>query len=158
MQQSRHEGRQALLRFHASRQCKDRCHQASTCHNRSDFVEDALDNFHPGSSSYWEYLRAKRTDRWGTSNVHGCALFTHGMFWWYDWTNHLPYRRIDGFQRDTPIGLLLDLDEGTLTMYQNGQRIALLKDGLSGEYCWYATVWSVQSTSVSIERSFAPDD
>ena len=68
------------------------------------------------------------------------------------------HRRIDGFQRDTPIGILLDLDEGTLTMYQNGQRIALLKDGLSGEYCWYATVWSVQSTSVSIERSFAPDD
>ena len=62
--------------------------------NRSDFVEGALVNFHPGSSSYWEYLRAKRTDRWGTSNVHGCALFTHGTFWWYDWTNRLPTNRL----------------------------------------------------------------
>ena len=56
-----------------------------------------------------------------------------------------------------PIGLLLDLDEGTLSMYQNGQRLATLKDGLSGEYCWYAGVDS-SSESISIERGLAPQE
>ena len=40
------------------------------------------------------------------------------------------------------IGLLLDLDEGTLTVYKNGRRLGVMKDGLSGEYCWYTSIYS----------------
>ena len=124
--------------------------------NRSDFVEDALYNFHPGSSIYWEYLIGKQTERWGASNVHCCALFTSGCFWWFDWTINKPSRMIAGFQRNTPIGLLLDLGGGALTVYQNGQRLATLKDGLSGEYCWYGEVFD--HASLSIERGSAPGE
>ena len=38
------------------------------------------------------------------------------------------------------IGLLLDLDEGTLSIFKNGRRLGVMKDGLDGEYCWFATV------------------
>ncbi|EJK55627.1 hypothetical protein THAOC_24625 [Thalassiosira oceanica] len=57
---------------------------------------------------------------------------------------------VDGFQSDTPIGLLLNLDEGTLSVYQNAHRVATLKDGLSGEYCWYARVYG--DDTILIER------
>lgn len=68
---------------------------------------------------------------------------------------------------DGELGLLLDLDSGTLTAYKNGRRLGVMKDvsrmswismlfllyiratygrfllffqGLSGEYCWTATI------------------
>ena len=35
------------------------------------------------------------------------------------------------------IGLLLDLDRGSLTAYKNGERMGIMvAEGLSGEYCW----------------------
>jgi len=34
------------------------------------------------------------------------------------------------------IGLLLDLDEGTLSVYKNGHKQGVMKSGLSGPYCW----------------------
>ena len=40
------------------------------------------------------------------------------------------------------IGLLLDLDEGTLTVFKNGRRLGVMKDGLGGKYVWFVTVYS----------------
>ena len=34
------------------------------------------------------------------------------------------------------IGLVLDLDEGTLDVYKNDRRLGTMKSGLVGEYCW----------------------
>jgi len=128
--------------------------------DRSDFDDWGLDTFNPGISEFWEYLRDKRTVRWGDSNVHYCTVYAleyQCNFNWFDWRRQQPlaYKSIVGLQSGAPIGLLLDLDEGTLSVYQNGKRIALLKDGLSGEYCWQATAWR---GSISVERSSAPDD
>ncbi|EJK45774.1 hypothetical protein THAOC_35594 [Thalassiosira oceanica] len=109
--------------------------------NESDFEDGELDGFYPGYS-IWEYLLAQRTERWNDSDVHCCCcVFSTGVLQWYDWMTHDPHhngRMIDGFQEGAPFGLLLDLDKGTLTMYQNG-RTGTLKDGLSGEYCWFAS-------------------
>ena len=52
------------------------------------------------------------------------------------------------------MGLLLDLEEGTLTVYKNGRRLGVMMEGLSGEYCWYTTIGS--SITVSIERGALP--
>ena len=46
------------------------------------------------------------------------------------------------------IGMLLNLDEGTLTVYKNNRRLGVLKDGLSGSYCWCATVWEGDTVAV----------
>ncbi|EJK68350.1 hypothetical protein THAOC_10477 [Thalassiosira oceanica] len=45
----------------------------------------------------------------------------------------------DDFDRDcTTLGMLLDLGNGTLSVYQSGRRLGTLNDGLAGEYCWIA--------------------
>ncbi|EJK59102.1 hypothetical protein THAOC_20715, partial [Thalassiosira oceanica] len=124
---------------------------------RSDFDEGGLNYFDPSLNNFWEYLIGQRTARWTHSNVHCCSVsrvFAGYFASWYDWAGSQPKTRIDGLQFNTPIGLMLDLDEGTLSVYQNGQGLATLKDGLSGEYCWYATVWN--TSSFSIGRELAP--
>ncbi|EJK64667.1 hypothetical protein THAOC_14577 [Thalassiosira oceanica] len=124
--------------------------------NLSDFFEGELNIFHPGIRRFWEYLLGQRTARWTDSNVHSCCVSFVGDFFWCDWASSQPLTLIDGFQSNAPIDLLLDLDEGTLSMYQNGQRLATLKDGLSGEYCWYADV--AGAVTISIERGLAPGE
>ncbi|EJK76730.1 hypothetical protein THAOC_01489 [Thalassiosira oceanica] len=135
--------------------------------NESDFGDGELDGelnkkFTPTMERHWGYLLGQRTDRWAGSNVHCCTIvyttvYTIGSFGWYDWRGGQGCRGLNGIQRNTPFGLLLDLDEGTLSMYQNGRRLTTLKDGLSGEYCWYATVsYGHYDASVSIERGSAP--
>eukprot|EP01046_Picozoa_sp_COSAG06_P049167 COSAG06_NODE_7511_length_2479_cov_8.699580_4_plen_297_part_00 len=39
------------------------------------------------------------------------------------------------------IGLLLDLDQGTMTVYKNDERLGVMVTGLSGEYSWAVTLW-----------------
>eukprot|EP01046_Picozoa_sp_COSAG06_P014855 COSAG06_NODE_933_length_11441_cov_12.056075_5_plen_312_part_00 len=38
------------------------------------------------------------------------------------------------------IGLLVDLDQGTMTVYKNDERLGVMATGLSGEYSWAATL------------------
>ena len=56
---------------------------------------------------------------------------------------------------DGIIGMLLDLDEGTLAVYKNGRRLGVMKDGLSGEYCWFTSLLGC-GCSVSVERGTLP--
>ncbi|EJK61105.1 hypothetical protein THAOC_18459 [Thalassiosira oceanica] len=121
----------------------------------SDFVEGELKAFSPSLNEFWDYLIGQRTARWTASNVHCCRVSKAGNFFWYNWADSQPRMIIDGFQSNAPIGLLLDLDEGTLSIYQNGQRVATLKDGLSGEYCWYASVYN---STISIKRGLPPGE
>ena len=121
--------------------------------NRSDFDDGALREFSPRMQRFREYLRGKQTDRWNDSNVQCCAVGIYGGFFWYDWTCNKEVTRVEGFQRGAPIGLLLDLDDGTLSVYQNGRSLGVMKDGLSGEYCWYATVFG---KPITIKRGLAP--
>ena len=53
------------------------------------------------------------------------------------------------------IGLVLDLDEGTLDVYKNDRRLGTLMSGLVGEYCWAITptcTFSDAQVSASIGR------
>ena len=52
------------------------------------------------------------------------------------------------------IGLLLDYNVGTLTMYKDDIKLGVMKEGLSGTYCWMVTVghhWG--STSLTSDSS-----
>ena len=51
------------------------------------------------------------------------------------------------------IGMLLDLDEGTLTGYKNGRKLGV-KNGLAGEYCWVVSLYN--GTQVTIKRGTIP--
>ena len=54
------------------------------------------------------------------------------------------WRAWDGMQGATDgdrIGMLLDLDQGSMTLYKNGDLLGrMVAGGLSGEYCWAATM------------------
>jgi len=53
------------------------------------------------------------------------------------------------------MGMLLDLDEGTLTVYKNGRKLGVMKRGLAGPYCWAATLQK-KGGQVTIKRGAIP--
>ena len=100
---------------------------------------------------------AQRSDDWGSSNVHACELdVSSGMLSWTDWgeRGHEGSRDLDyGLDCDgSTISIVLNLNEGTMTA--SGPYF-LLKDGLSGPYCWYASV-GTRGDAVSIKRGTPP--
>ncbi|EJK57016.1 hypothetical protein THAOC_22988 [Thalassiosira oceanica] len=68
---------------------------------------------------------------------------------WEDWEGR------EGCKTGDTIRMLpLNLVKGTLTVYKNNCHLGLMKDGLSGPYCWYASV-SRGAARVSIHRNSA---
>eukprot|EP01046_Picozoa_sp_COSAG06_P038611 COSAG06_NODE_4471_length_4220_cov_5.208202_9_plen_40_part_01 len=39
-------------------------------------------------------------------------------------------------EEGTRIGMLLGLDQGSMTVYKDDERLGVVATGLSGEYCW----------------------
>ncbi|EJK74198.1 hypothetical protein THAOC_04133, partial [Thalassiosira oceanica] len=85
-------------------------------------------------------LRSQRTARWGESIVHCCTYDCFdGRCYWTDWGNgrdSFHWQGREGLPGRGTIGLLLDLDEGTLSVFKNGRLLGVMKEGLGGEYCW----------------------
>ena len=111
------------------------------------------------SDLYPDFL-AQRASGWDGSNVHVCQYNTNSGF--MEWANWVEERslscRWEGMERcmdgDT-VGMPLNLDEGTLTVYKNNSRLGVMKNGLSGPYCWYAQV-EEDGDVVTIRRGEAP--
>jgi len=61
---------------------------------------------------------------------------------------------MESLSSDGEIGMLLDLDEGTLSVYKNGQNLGVMKSGLAGPYCWLASMY--RGSRVTIERGTIP--
>jgi hypothetical protein len=53
------------------------------------------------------------------------------------------------------IGMLLDLDHGTMTVYKNDEWLGVMATGLSGEYSWAMTLFA-QGDSARIEAAVTP--
>jgi len=102
---------------------------------------------------------ALRTDKWDTGNVHVCGYYCKdGKRSWTNWDSTIEYfefwEGMEGCDPGDTIGMLLNLDEGTLTVYKNNRRLGVMKDGLSGSYCWYAS--SYGEATITIERCDPP--
>jgi hypothetical protein len=52
------------------------------------------------------------------------------------------------------IGMLLDLDQGSMTVYKNDVRLGVMATGLSGEYSWAVTLFD-RGDSARIEHAVA---
>ena len=103
-----------------------------------------------------EYLISQRTAKWGDSDIHCCSYFCYGgRCIGSDWdgrTTDDDWHGREGLEGSGTIGLLLDLDEGTLSVFKNSRRLGVMKEGgLNGEYCWFVSVCS--SCDKHVEKS-----
>ncbi|EJK59559.1 hypothetical protein THAOC_20199 [Thalassiosira oceanica] len=116
---------------------------------------------------YYDEFLAARTDGWGDSNVHVCQYCTFsGKMDWTNWDaideeGLADWEGMEDCETGETIGMLLNLDEGTLTVYKNNRRLGVMQVGLSGSYCWHATCyWYINNdfdgSSVTIRRGEPP--
>ncbi|EJK59989.1 hypothetical protein THAOC_19735 [Thalassiosira oceanica] len=107
-------------------------------------------------------FRAQRSDEWGDSEVHACEYFCDdGKMSFTDWENDeidIEWEGRESCQSGDTVGMLLDLEQGTLSVYKNNRRIGVMKTGLSGPYCWHASLVNRPSGTdvVSIKRGTLP--
>ena len=115
-----------------------------------------------------------RTDAWGDGNVHCCLYYDfQGTCEWSNWNSKedgiFTGQRWDGMIGGTlthdirEYGLLLDLDVGTLSMYQGNRCLGVMMSGLTGEYCWVTSILAQaygkpSQQNVRIERAPVPSD
>ena len=86
------------------------------------------------------------------------GLLPAGLVDWTDWYNERSSGRrgLEGVRGSGTAGLLLDLDEGALSVFKikNDRRLGMIKDGLGGEYCWFVSVCS--ACMISVSKGLAP--
>ncbi|EJK53740.1 hypothetical protein THAOC_26758 [Thalassiosira oceanica] len=104
-----------------------------------------------------EKLRSQRTAKWGESNFHCCSYSCYtGRCFCTDWDNERgssDWQGCEELEGSGTIGLLLDLDEGTLSVFKDGRRLGVMKGGLGGEYCWFVTGGSPCTISITKGRA-----
>ena len=105
-----------------------------------------------------EKLRSQRTARLGDSSVHCCAYYCcEGDCDWTDWNNDdstSDWQGQDGLgSSGGTVGLLLNLNEGTLSVFKNGRCLGVMKHGLNGEYVWFVSANSACTISMSKGRA-----
>ena len=115
-------------------------------------------------------LLAQRTEKW-VGDVHCCDFSDRGAES-SDWRAHRIRNIVLCWGNGRPVrgdrvGLLVDMNEGTLSVCKNGRRLGVVKDGLAGEYCFYTSLRGRQirgnyeyylepGDEVSIERETPP--
>ncbi|EJK47641.1 hypothetical protein THAOC_33625 [Thalassiosira oceanica] len=125
------------------------------------------DFFFISDTSCYPNFCAQRSDDWGESEVHAidfsCGDGTMSFTAWdenvNDDANDIEWDGMESCQSGDTVGMLLNLDEGTLAVYKNNRRLGVMRDGLSGPYCWYVNLHKHQtfSDAVSIKRGTLPD-
>jgi hypothetical protein len=81
-----------------------------------------------------------------------CFYFTYDGYRYpgeHDWEG-MQYAMKEGDR----VGMLLDLDQSSMTVYKNDERLGVMATGLSGEYCWAVTMY--HDDSARIDAAAAP--
>ena len=137
-----------------------------------DWDKKVLDSFDPicyrgEQRNHREQLLAENTEQWG-NDLHCCIYYSHQARCYHaswsdedkdeyddwvgdDWEGMEPLNGIGNFK----VGLLLDLNSGTLSVFKDGRMLGMMKDGLTGACCWYFCGCKVACT-VKIKREMPP--
>ncbi|EJK66796.1 hypothetical protein THAOC_12246 [Thalassiosira oceanica] len=116
-----------------------------------------------GDDFLYPDFRAQRTDDWGDSDVHACEFNCgDGAMILTDWDDEEiddDWEGRESCRSGDTVGMLLNLDRGTLTVYRNNRRLGVIKDGLSGPYCWHVSLVNrpLVTDEVSIKRGTLPN-
>ena len=138
-----------------------------------DWDKKGLDNFDPTCFSsrhhkHREQLLAERTEQWG-NDLH-CCIYNNigGKCYHSSWSDEDQWRGDEwegmepllqtgqpiGDMNGYKVGLLLDLNSGTLSVFKDGRMLGVMKEGLTGAYCW---CFCGHTCEVKIERGMPHD-
>lgn len=131
--------------------------------NIESWDRKALKKFSPFASKHRRTLLAEKSDQWGSSSVHCCAIrIGSGRIHSTSWSSSEPsyigggdtWAGMGRYQsgETTTIRMLLDDDNGTLSVYQDG-RPYVIKTGLTGSYCWVVNLWGMTRAPQEVEMT-----
>ena len=117
-------------------------------------------SYNPLHSDFYEHFTQRKGSRQYNNNINCCMYRAYdGCCLSSDWgEGNYDAKSWDGMERlsgSCKIGMLLDLDEGTLSIYNNDRRLGVMKRGLAGQYCWAVSLLTRES-QVSIKRGTVP--
>ena len=118
----------------------------------------------PLNEEFFEHFsRRSGNEEYNNNNKVHCCMYTayNGEKCISDWTRTgIPLSdTFDGSESmasGDKIGLLLDLDEGSLSVYKNGRKLGVMMRGLAGSYCWVVSIH--MGAQVTIKRGTIPRD
>jgi hypothetical protein len=89
------------------------------------------------------------------------APWKDGHCFYYTYTGRLypaphNWEGMQGAREGDRIGMLLDLDQGSMAVYKNDERLGVMATGLSGEYSWALSLYYEQGASARIEPAALP--
>lgn len=93
--------------------------------------------FHPMNHKMYNQFcndqqqRQQQSTMWNNVHCYFCQFPTDS------------YGRSNFLRNNDTVGLLLDLNEGTLSVYKNGRCLGVKKYGLAGHYCWVVSLTNV---------------
>ena len=112
---------------------------------------------------FYQHFTQRKGNEQYNNNVSCCMYSTYiGSCYSHGWGEGIADMEAwDGMERPftgvSPpykIGMLLDLDEGTLSVYKNGRKLGVMKRGLAGQYCWFVSM--LRGAKVTIKRGTVP--
>ena len=115
--------------------------------------------YNPLHSDFYENFTQRKGSEQYNNTVNCCLYFAggDGCCLSHDWESEFSEQNWEGMESLSPpykIGMLLDLDEGTLSVYKNERKLGVMKRGLAGHYCW---VVSLHTGQVTIKRGTVPE-
>ena len=116
--------------------------------------------YNPLVPSFFNHFTQREGSRQYNNRVNCCMYDTFdGSCYSHDWgEGNYDREAWDGMERlsgSCKIGMLLDLDEGTLTIYKNGRKLGVMKRGLAGHYCWVVSMSG--DCQVTMKRGMVPE-
>jgi len=124
--------------------------------------------FEYGEDKDWNPVYNVSTYAQWDSDVHCCMYnAASGQAMWVGWSTKdddpldqlkdpeiTKWNGMEKLMPGSTLGLLLDLDNGTLAVYKDRRRLGVIKDGLLGAFCW--CVGMFHPCTVEIKREPVP--
>ena len=138
--------------------------------NKKDSIFDP--SCYEKNHEYRKLLLADKTDEWG-DNLHICSYNSReGKCFFSNWNDNDDWDDGDNWKGDDwegmepapvvdnlAVGLLLDLNAGTLSVFKDGRKLGVMKEGLTGSYCWFVFQYEGPfkcECSIDIKRGMPP--
>ena len=114
---------------------------------------------YPLLESFYEHFTQREGSVQYNNSVSCCMYYSFdGQCYSHDWGEGIYDRKawdgMEGLSSPYKIGMLLDLDEGILSVYKNGIKLGVMKRGLAGHYCWVVSL--LAGSQIKMKRGTVP--